>query len=352
MNLREAAQQALKALKLSSPKARPEDDDYVEQGWKEHNDAIYSLRVALAEEQNWGEIESLRASLREHIAEVHRLRAAGRQALDTLERAGEQLRWQSIGQAQHDLRAALAEDAMQRFTDEQQMIERGVKAWADVPNATVWVDELRGNQPVTDCHKLEQARAIAVSNLLAHFGIHSTDSDVNVAYINKQLGDFLTAAIGCKKEGDKLSPPLEVEECGYPNCLSTNGCEKQCPAFPRIPDADTGKTSDHFADANKMVATCRDSRLVEPVATINEMETVEPVAWMVYTLDGKSAFITDNPEDFTPEHKSLPLYTAPPKREPLTEEQICEIFISHGRDKETFARAIVRAAAEIGRGMK
>jgi len=35
----------------------------------------------------------------------------------------------------------------------------------------------------------------------------------------------------------------------------------------------------------------------------------EPVAWMVYTLDGKSVCVTDNPADFTPEHRALPLYT-------------------------------------------
>jgi hypothetical protein len=51
----------------------------------------------------------------------------------------------------------------------------------------------------------------------------------------------------------------------------------------------------------------------------------EPVAWMVYTQDGKSVCVTDNPADFTDEHRALPLYTHPPRR------------------------AIVRAAAEIGR---
>ena len=54
----------------------------------------------------------------------------------------------------------------------------------------------------------------------------------------------------------------------------------------------------------------------------------EPVAWMVYTQDGKSVCVTDNPADFTDEHRALPLYTNPPRR------------------------AIVRAAAEIGRSMK
>jgi hypothetical protein len=37
----------------------------------------------------------------------------------------------------------------------------------------------------------------------------------------------------------------------------------------------------------------------------------EPVAWMVYTLDGKSVCVTDNPADFTGQHKVLPLYTNP-----------------------------------------
>lgn len=37
----------------------------------------------------------------------------------------------------------------------------------------------------------------------------------------------------------------------------------------------------------------------------------EPVAWMVYTLDGQSVCVTDNPADFTPKHRALPLYTTP-----------------------------------------
>ena len=54
-------------------------------------------------------------------------------------------------------------------------------------------------------------------------------------------------------------------------------------------------------------------------------QTLEPVAWMVYTLDGKSVCVTDNPADFTAEsHRALPLYTTPPAREwvGLTDEEI------------------------------
>lgn len=38
----------------------------------------------------------------------------------------------------------------------------------------------------------------------------------------------------------------------------------------------------------------------------------EPIAWMIYTLDGKSVCVTDNPHDFTEQYLALPLYTHPP----------------------------------------
>jgi hypothetical protein len=50
----------------------------------------------------------------------------------------------------------------------------------------------------------------------------------------------------------------------------------------------------------------------------------EPVAWMVCTLDGKSVCFTDNPADLTERYKALPLYTAPPQRLPLTEEDVAQ----------------------------
>ena len=82
-------------------------------------------------------------------------------------------------------------------------------------------------------------------------------------------------------------------------------------------------------------------------------EQWEPVAWMVYTMDGKSVCVTDNPADFTDEHRALPLYTAPKpaKREPLTEEEIDALpWWPHEGNPVTlaeglrdFARAIERA---------
>ena len=55
---------------------------------------------------------------------------------------------------------------------------------------------------------------------------------------------------------------------------------------------------------------------------VEQAEKQEPVAWMVYTLDGTAAWVTLNPADFTSEHRALPLYTTPPQRQPLTEEEL------------------------------
>ena len=46
---RATAQQALEALKFSTPNPRSIDDDYAEQGWKEHIAALAALRAALAQ---------------------------------------------------------------------------------------------------------------------------------------------------------------------------------------------------------------------------------------------------------------------------------------------------------------
>jgi hypothetical protein len=71
---------------------------------------------------------------------------------------------------------------------------------------------------------------------------------------------------------------------------------------------------------------------------------------MVYTLDGKSAFVTDNPADFTQDHRALPLYTQPPQRKPLTDEEIimlsqsAGVYIKVNDDCDLlFARAIEKA---------
>jgi hypothetical protein len=71
------------------------------------------------------------------------------------------------------------------------------------------------------------------------------------------------------------------------------------------------------------------------------------MVWTVYTQDGKSVCVTDNPADFTGDHRALPLYTSPPAREPLTEDEIellIQTYSGYCRDDfASVARAIERA---------
>jgi hypothetical protein len=48
-----------------------------------------------------------------------------------------------------EYRGSLVIQALRQALDLQTTIEKGTKAWADVPNATEWAEELRGNTP--DC---------------------------------------------------------------------------------------------------------------------------------------------------------------------------------------------------------
>ena len=84
-----------------------------------------------------------------------------------------------------------------------------------------------------------------------------------------------------------------------------------------------------------------------PEAGCGNMAQQEPVAWMVYTQDGKSVCVTDNPADFTDMHRALPLYTAPPAREPLTEDEIERLIQTYSGycqdDFVSVARAVERA---------
>jgi hypothetical protein len=65
-------------------------------------------------------------------------------------------------------------------------------------------------------------------------------------------------------------------------------------------------------------------------AVPQQAEKQEPIAWMVYTLDGASAFVTDNPNDFTELHSCFALYTAPPRKEwvGLTDDEVLTIWLS------------------------
>jgi len=73
-----------------------------------------------------------------------------------------------------------------------------------------------------------------------------------------------------------------------------------------------------------------------------EQPEQEPVAWMVYTQDGQSAYVTDNPTDIQELQQSLPLYTTPPQREwqSLTDDEIKEIIGSYSGPIKGYTREL------------
>jgi hypothetical protein len=97
---------------------------------------------------------------------------------------------------------------------------------------------------------------------------------------------------------------------------------------------------------------CGYDKNVSVIRAALEQPEQEPVAWMVYTQDGKSVCVTDNPADFTDEHRALPLFTHPPRREwrGLTDTEIGMLYVTWdatpGVSMADFARAIEQACKE------
>ena len=61
----------------------------------------------------------------------------------------------------------------------------------------------------------------------------------------------------------------------------------------------------------------------------------EPVAWMVYTQDGQSCYVTDNQADISPTQRALPLYTDPvPTDEALLRQALEALDVYREYDPE------------------
>ena len=77
-----------------------------------------------------------------------------------------------------------------------------------------------------------------------------------------------------------------------------------------------------------------------------EQPEQEPVAWMVYTEDGKSAYVTDNPHDLVGAYKAFALYTHPPRREwkTISDDEIAALYVkwdaTPGVSMADFARSV------------
>ena len=261
--------------------------------------------------QDWDEIKALQESLREHMAEIHRLRAAGRRALEALE--NDPVLDNANNNATAWLRSALAEDT---------------------PPAPKELNEASLNELVEE---------------LKNLGSFGRFKPTHMLFDEKGL-EY------CKK----LAEERDVSEPTPQPVAYISGYHK-------------GRCIIEAVDRNVLLPVGM-ALYRAPTMTEQESRQVEPVAWLkigVGDHEGTVIATTTKPKTWNPDWwRFKPLYTAPPKREllkdcgeaghnegrcgnasclmppkrdPLTDEQICEIFISHGRDKETFARAIERA---------
>lgn len=59
----------------------------------------------------------------------------------------------------------------------------------------------------------------------------------------------------------------------------------------------------------------------------------KPVAWMVYTMDGQSVYVTDNPTDIKSGQRALPLYTEEPLQAVAAERERCAKVCEERADK-------------------
>ncbi len=103
-------------------------------------------------------------------------------------------------------------------------------------------------------------------------------------------------------------------------------------AVAEVIGADPETWPDH-GNAPLAIAACVGLREAELKQQAEQAS--EPVAWMVYTEDGKSVYVTDNPEDIGDKERALPLFTLPQADPPrpavrLTEEEIIDCLVAAG----------------------
>jgi hypothetical protein len=122
-----------------------------------------------------------------------------------------------------------------------------------------------------------------------------------------------------------------------------------------LQDMDRVEIIMQFGHKDDWLIACRCAR--DALRAVLAEPAQEPVAWMVYTEDGKSVCVTDNPADFADEHRALPLYTAPPQRPPLTDEEIESMWEADTTSAEDcqslyYFKVVARAVERKVRGEK
>jgi hypothetical protein len=263
------------------------------------------------------------------------LREAAQQALEALERY--QVKRQDFDRFADEianLRAALAEDSMQRLTNEQQEMEATCQESRQVEPVAYVTGYSKGYatvQPIDPCLLMPVGMALyrsppANQNYLNGYCVGRTDLLAEQA--KAETVEPVAWAVITK--GGKLYKAASTKESAERKArqqIDKLGVEWECSVVPLYlsPTA------------------------VKMVATINKAETVEPVAWLIESYDiyakrTLQRLVFDNPKNMQGV-KITAYYTAQPKRKPLTEKQIKAIYDAPPKKYTLamFARAIERA---------
>jgi len=169
-------------------------------------------------------------------------------------------------------------------------------------------------------------------------------------------------ALDALKKADKISGYVNNNNKTAIKALEAALNQQQAePVAWRIFDGEGGYDYRTYDDNEDFVADWRrrnprHENWLEPLYTTPQQAVLEkdwpqakPIAWMVYTEDGKSVYVTDNPTDINPSQRALPLFATPQQVKPelvgLTNKEIYDCW-PRSNEPIAIARAIEAAFKE------
>jgi hypothetical protein len=111
----------------------------------------------------------------------------------------------------------------------------------------------------------------------------------------------------------------QAEPVAIPGAVPMSEIATRSRAMPERADALDAMEAEHIESLDSNSFAWRQILAAQIVARFAALaQQAEPVAWMVYTQDGRSVYVTDNPIDINPEQRALPLFTTPQQAEQNT----------------------------------
>jgi hypothetical protein len=142
----DAMKQALEVLSLELPIGS-------------HLELKNALRAAIKQTNDWDEVEALRASLREHMAEIHRLRAA-------IEQAQEPVAWVGPSWLNPETRTWESESFSPKPIKEWIPLYTTPRQWQGLTADEIWDEWCKQTKPERDTRNFVAAFALAIESKL------------------------------------------------------------------------------------------------------------------------------------------------------------------------------------------